>query len=49
MFEDDRVQNEKKSVDINKFEEFENQYFLLERMIEKSVNDHLKFWQIVRS
>lgn len=45
MYEDDERHNEKKSVNINKFFEFNNLVVKFEERIERCVNDHIEFWK----
>jgi hypothetical protein len=45
MVDDDERHNEKKSVNINKFFEFNNLVVKFEERIAKCVNYHIEFWK----
>ena len=49
MFEEDRINNEKKVVDINKFYNFEISFGEMENLILESTVDHLNFWKKLKT
>lgn len=49
MQEGDKVRNEKKTVDINRFLRFEMSFSNLQAMIEESAYQHAGFWELLKS